>query len=229
MAWKPIISRRSGGIVAVVAVLACLVALWQLSPLGAFADPERVARVIDGFRRSPWAPVTLGGLYLAATAVMFPVMAINLALVLVLGPLWGVLAALYGMLLAGLSAFLIGRRFGRRPLQGLDSPALDKTLRVVRDSGLPGMVLFRMVPVAPYPVVNLALGAGGIGIGVFTLGTALGVLPNLIAMGMIGVQLQSVFEDPNATTLGLLVAVILVYGALAWWVKRRLSGQLADT
>lgn len=229
MASQHAARRRWVGIAAVVSLVLGLLALWRLTPLRDWTEPERITGLLEVASQGPWAPLILGGVYLAATVVLFPVLALNLALILVLGPLWGVAGALYGTLLAGLAAFAIGRRFGRAPLRGLDSAALDKALRVIRNSGLPGMILFRLVPVAPYPVVNLALGAGGIGIGTFTLGTAIGVLPSLIAMGVVGAQFQSVLDDPNARNIGMLLALVLACLALGWWVKRRLSGQLADT
>ncbi|MBU0791342.1 MAG: VTT domain-containing protein [Polycyclovorans sp.] len=211
------------------AVVLAFGALWRFTPLGEWTQPEKVAAQIETLTQSPWAPLTLGLIYLAATAVMFPIIALNLALMVALGPLWGVLAALYGTLLAGLAAYWIGRSFGSKPLRGLATARVERALTFIRNSGLPGMILLRLVPVAPYPVINLMLGAGGIGLWVFLAGTALGVLPSLLVMGVLGFQLTEVINDPSAANIGFLVALVLACVALGWWVKRRLPSQVEET
>lgn len=217
-----------GWLLAAVVLLAFL-ALWRLTPLGEWTEPEKIAGQIESLAQSPWAPLSLALIYVAATGVLFPIIALNLALILTLGPLWGVAGALYGTLLAGLVAFWVGGRFGRKALRGLDNARLDKALTLIRNSGLPGMILLRLVPVAPYPVINLALGAGGIGVGIFSVGTLLGVLPSLLAMGVVGFQLREVIDDPGPGSIGFLVGLLVALVTLGAWVKRKLSSQVEDT
>lgn len=216
-------------LIAALAVIAGLLALWRFTPLGEWTDPERIAEQLSALARSPWAPLSLGLLYLVAAPLMFPIIALNLAMILALGPALGVAYAMYGTLLSGLAAFLVGRRFGPKPLQGLNSDALNKALKVIRSSGLPGMVMLRMVPVAPYPVVNLMLGAGGVSVWIFLIGTVCGVLPFLIAIGLLGFQLREVVQEPDAMSVGILIGTLLAFVMLTWWIKHRLSARLADT
>ncbi len=203
--------------------------LWWQTPISQWAQPQNIAERIAILVESPWAPLLLALTYLTATMVMFPVFILNLSLILTLGPLWGVVFAWFGMVLSGAFAFGIGRRFGRKPLSGLDIAALDKALSVIRRSGLPGMILLRLVPVAPYPVVNLALGAGGVRTPIFLIGTLVGVLPSLIAVGVIGFQVLEVLQDPDGTDVGILIGMVLVIASLGWWVKRRLASQFEET
>ncbi|WP_043770079.1 TVP38/TMEM64 family protein [Algiphilus aromaticivorans] len=221
--------RKWLGLAALTVLLLGLTGLWQWTPLGEWANSEKLSGELEALARSPWAPVTLGLVYLAAAPVMFPVMALNLALILAMGPFWGIGYALYGSLLAGLAAFWAGHSLGQRALARLRSDTVDKALRVVRVGGLPGLILLRIVPLAPYPVVNVVLGAGGIGTGVFVTGTLIGVLPSLILMGVVGFQLRQVLQDPNAGGITVLVGLALGCVALAAWLHRRLSARLADS
>lgn len=209
-------------------LLAGLAAAWRLTPLGELADPKAIAQWFEQLGRSPSAPLTIGLIYIVANVVVFPTIALNLAVILALGAVWGLVYALYGTLLAGVLVFLAGRVFGKAPLERLGIEAVDKPLRVIRQSGLPGLILLRMVPVAPYPIVNLLLGAGGIRLWVFVVGTALGVLPSLLAMGVLGFQLREVFQDPTPTRVAILGAAVVVIGVLGWWSKRRIERELAD-
>jgi len=213
--------------VLVLLVLVALAGLWRFSPLGEWTEPEKLAGFLESLVESPWAPLSIALAYLAASATLFPAIALNLALILLLGPLIGVATSLYGLLVAGVAALLLGRGVGQGWLRRQSNPRLKRVLGVVRDSGLPGMILLRMVPVAPYPVVNFAVGASGIGIGVFALGTVLGVLPSLVAMGLIGVQLKDVWANPDVQGVLVLLGIVALYAVLAWWLKRRLSAALS--
>lgn len=213
----------------IITVVLLLLMLWWQTPLSQWAQPQNIAERIATLVKSPWAPLLLALMYLSATMVMFPVFILNLSLILTLGPLWGVVFAWFGMVLSGSFAFGMGRAFGRKPLSGLDIAALDKALSVIRFSGLPGMLLLRLVPLAPYPVVNLALGAGGIRTRIFLLGTVLGVLPSLIAVGVIGFQVLEVLQHPTPADVGILIGMVTVVAALGWCVKRRLAGQFEET
>ena len=221
--------RKWLGLAALLVLSLGLTGLWQWTPLGEWADAEKLSGELETLTRSPWAPVTLGLVYLVATPMMFPIMALNLALILAMGPLWGVGYALYGSLLAGLSAFWAGHSLGQRALEWLRSDTVGKALRVVRESGLPGLILLRIVPLAPYPVVNVVLGAGGIGAGVFVLGTLVGLLPSLILMGVVGFQLRQVLQDPSVGGVAALIGLALACVALAAWLHRRLSARLAGS
>lgn len=209
-----------------VVVLLLLTAVWRLTPLSQYSDPQSIASGMSELLASPWAPLSLALVYLVGNALIFPNIALNLAVIVVLGPVWGVPAALAGTLLAGTAAFLLGQRFGLKRLEKLNIAASRKPLKLIRDSGLPGMILMRMLPIAPYPVVNLVVGAGGVGLGVFSLGTLIGVTPSLIAMGAAGFQLREIWHHPNAMSISILLAIMATYAVLGWLIKRRFSSRV---
>lgn len=197
--------------------------LWRLTPLGEWVDPQRVADGLSRFSGSPWAPLVVVAAYLVGNALLFPNIALNLGVILVFGPGWGVPAALAGTLLAGVAAFLLGSALGRDRINRLEHPGLRRGLSMVRDSGLPGMVLLRLLPIAPYPLVNLMLGAGGVTLRVFTWGTLFGVLPSLLAMGVFGLQLDRMLDHPGVGDWLLLAGIVAAYGVLVEAIRRRLQ------
>lgn len=216
------------GIAAIILVAMAFALLWRMTPLSQLLAPDWLA---DQFRRvieSDWAPVIITATYLVANAVAFPNMALNLALIVALGPLLGVPVALLETLIAGIAAFLIGRRWGGERLADSKVPILRKSLAMIQGSGLSGLVLLRMVPVAPYPVVNLWLGASSVKPGIFVLGTAIGVFPSLVAMGVVGLQLRELFESPTLSNVGILIMILITYACLGWMVKRNLSVRAPD-
>ena len=86
------------------------------------------------------------------------------------------------------------------------------------------MVLVRLVPVAPFIVVTLVAGAVRINAWHFGLGTALGMLPGLVAAAIVGQQLQAGFKDASHINMWLLgvAVIVLAGGAIAAhrWLSR---------
>lgn len=203
-----------------------LASLWRWTPLSEWAASGRLAEDLGVLARSPWALLSLALVYLLATPLMFPLTVLNLALIIAIGPVQGIAYALYGSVLAGLLAFWAGHLVGRPALARWNHARVNETLRVVRESGLPGLILLRIVPLAPYPVINVILGAGGVRGLVFVAGTVLGMLPSLAVMGVLGFQLRSVLQDPTPLGVAVLVALALTCLALMVWVQRRLSARL---
>lgn len=206
-----------------------LAGLWRWSPLSEWAASGNLAEQMETLASSPWAVLSLGLLYLLTTPLMFPITALNLALIIAIGPVVGVAYALYGSLLAGLAAYWAGRRLGPPALERWENARVDKALRIVRDSGIPGLILLRIMPVAPFPVVNLVLGAGGVRGVAFVVGTVLGILPSLLLMGIVGIPLRSVLADPTPQNIAVLSVIGLACVGLAVWAKRRVALRLQQS
>ena len=85
------------------------------------------------------------------------------------------------------------------------------------------MAAVRLVPVAPFTIVNLLLGAARIGFGTFVAGSALGLLPGIVVLGLAVDRTQAAIREPNAVSFGLLGALVLAVAALVTLVRRRLE------
>ncbi len=94
-------------------------------------------------------------------------------------------------------------------------------------AGLPGLVLLRLLPIAPYTVVNLMLGAVGIGLPRFLIGTFLGLLPGSLAATAFGHQLERLISDPSWQD-GALLALVLAAAVAVLFALRRLAERWLD-
>jgi uncharacterized membrane protein YdjX (TVP38/TMEM64 family) len=87
------------------------------------------------------------------------------------------------------------------------------------------MVAVRLLPVAPFTVVNMVAGASHIGARDFLLGTLLGMAPGTIAVGMFVDRIAAAVSEPGAATFAILAGVlaVVIAGALALrrWLRRR--------
>ena len=69
----------------------------------------------------------------------------------------------------------------------------------------------RLVPIAPYTVVNLVAGAVGVQLRDFLLGTLIGMLPGIVLLTAMGDRLRRVLADPSAAQIAILVLAIVVW------------------
>ena len=79
-----------------------------------------------------------------------------------------------------------------------------------------GVAAIRMLPIAPFSLVNLVAGISSIGIVQFLIGTFLGMFPPMIAKGLVGDSITQIFRNPSATSIGYLVAGIVLWGLMIW-------------
>lgn len=209
---------------ALAVVVLGLAALWRLSPLGQELTAEQVAGWLEQLRQSRWAIPALAVIYVLGNAVLFPTLLLNMGVILVWGAVWGSTYALAGSVLAGLLFFAVGRRWGAPYLERWQGQRLKASLKFLRASGVVGMVILRVTPVAPYPIVNLALGAAAISWWIFGLGTVLGLLPSIVGMAVVGEELRALMQDPQPEQLmqvaGLAVGVFVVLAVLQWLARR---------
>jgi len=214
--------------------LAALFAAWRWTPLAEYVTPQAVTEWATLLAGESTGPFIVIGAYTLATFTMFPRPLITLAAVVAFGPLLGFVYAMAGILGAALLTYSAGRVLSRDTIRRLAGRRLNRLSRELRRRGLLSVIAVRLVPVAPFIVVNMVAGAVRIRVSHYSLGTAIGMLPGTLAATVFGDQLHSFLRDPgslNYGLVGLLVAVVLlVFFALRRWLRRRLaSGGKATT
>jgi phospholipase D1/2 len=101
----------------------------------------------------------------------------------------------------------------------------------LKHRGLPTMIVLRMLPIAPFTVVNLVVGASGIAARDFALGTVIGMAPGTVSLCVFQAQLLEAVRHPDAKNLVILAAVAAgIAGSLAWLRGRlRAKRQTSDS
>jgi uncharacterized membrane protein YdjX (TVP38/TMEM64 family) len=87
------------------------------------------------------------------------------------------------------------------------------------------VTLVRLVPVAPFSIVNLTAGAISIPALDYILGTALGLLPGIAIMSVLGDRAIRLIQQPSlagvAALVGLLVTMVGISIGLQMFIARR--------
>jgi uncharacterized membrane protein YdjX (TVP38/TMEM64 family) len=209
-------------------VLIGLALAWRYSPLAHVVSPESVVELAQSFARNWWAPLVLMAAYTPASMVMFPRPLITLAAVMAFGPWEGLAYAMTGVILAGIVGYAIGRLFHRDTARRLAGPRLGRVTALVKRRGIIAVALVRVVPIAPYLVVNVVMGAMRIRFVDFVVGTFLGMLPGALAATVLSDQFAAALQDPARVNGWLIAAAACAFAGLAFFGHRvllRLEGQ----
>jgi uncharacterized membrane protein YdjX (TVP38/TMEM64 family) len=119
--------------------------------------------------------------------------------------------------------YWIGRKIGRNTVRRLAGPRLNRITRRLARKGFIAMIIVRMVPIAPFSVVNAVAGASHLRLRAFLLGTAVGMFPGIVATVVFVDRVAAVITDPGVGTFLMLAAVIGLLFAMALFIHRRLS------
>ncbi|MEP7208956.1 MAG: VTT domain-containing protein [Casimicrobiaceae bacterium] len=217
------VRRRMLGLLALVLALAGLAATWRFTNLGAqlgFDDLVRYAAWIDA---SPVAPLLVALAYVAGGLMVFPVTVLIAVTTLVFGPFQGSLYALGGALLSAAVVYALGRALGRDTVRRLAGKNLNALSRRLARRGLLAMLLVRLVPIAPFSMINAVAGASHIGWRDFLLGTALGLTPGIVMTAAFVDRAIAAVRHPGPATFALLALVVLLFGGAGWMLRRRLA------
>jgi phospholipase D1/2 len=221
--------RSRGGLFVIVgAALLGLGLLWKFTPLAEVVDPARLAAQLERFGHTPWGPVAMLGLYVIGGFVMMPLLALLTATALVFEPLTAILVALTGSLLNASALYLAGARLLRARAERSFGEAIARVRRALQARGVIAVAMIRMVPVAPFTLVNIAAGSIGIPFRDYLFGTFLGLAPGTLLICVFGSELKDLFRDPSLTriltVLGIAAAWVLLSLAIQRFVSRRNAG-----
>jgi phospholipase D1/2 len=155
--------------------------------------------------------------------IMFPVTLLIVATAFMFGALAGFVYAILGCLLAAVGTYVIGRALGRNTVGRLAGSRLNRLSRRLARHGVLAVTTVRILPVAPFTVINFVAGASHIRFWDFVVGTILGMAPGIIAITIFGHQLEEAIREPDAKSFGILavLAVLIVSGG--FFIKRWLG------
>lgn len=211
-----------------IALVASLAFAWRFTPLSGVVTPERVIAAAETLSAYWWAPVVMVLIYTPACMVLFPRPLITMAAVIVFGPVEGLVYAMTGVTLAGVVGYGVGRLVHRDTVRRVAGPRLHKLTVVLQKRGLLAVTVVRFVPIAPYAVVNIVMGAMRIKLWHFVLGTVLGMLPGAMAATILSDQAAEFLRDPSRVNPWLVAGAIGAFALLAWsgsYVLKRMDPE----
>lgn len=219
---EPVV-RRVVILTGILLLFSAMAAAWRWTPLGEWVDPERIANMAAWLREYPLGLLAVVVGYIVGSVLMLPVTVLIVATALVFGPTLGFLYSMLGTLLAALVTYWIGYAVGRRPVRRLAGAQINQLSQRLAQRGILTIVTLRMVPVAPFTIVNLVVGASHIRLKDYFWGSVLGLAPGVLAMSAFVDRLVAAITDPDAGSLAMLASLVAVIGIGAVGVRRWLK------
>jgi phospholipase D1/2 len=205
-----------------------LTAVWKLTPIAEQLTPGAIQAAMDSIATSPWAPVYVLAAFLGGGLIGFPVTLLIAGTSAAFGPVFGFIYAALGSLASAVLTYLMGAWLGQTLLQSVLGPRLSRIRNKISRSGIVAMAAIRLVPVAPFTLVNMVAGACRIPVLDYVIGTALGLLPGLLAMSALGYQVFRIIIDPSPVDFVLLAGAILIWLGIVF-ATQTLAGRLRSS
>jgi phospholipase D1/2 len=210
-------------------VLVLLAGTWQWTPLRELLDLWAMAAYLEEFAKGPMAPLVTIVAFLVGGLLVVPVLVLIAVTILAFGPWWGFLYALIGMTLSALLTFFIGRLLGRKLMDHLSGSRVYRVSRAFAAKGILAVAMLRLLPVAPFSIVNAIAGASHIRAKDFFVGTVIGEMPGLLSLALFIDQVSEAVRHPGPASFGLLAAItgliLLSVFALNRWNQAREAEQ----
>ena len=208
-------------------------AIGMMLLLGALAIAFVAAAPLLGLKNADmvqhWltAGQALGPLGIVAVAAAFCVLALlgapQFLLVAgtaaVFGPVVGFAYSFVGNMLACLLGFWIGKGLGSGALRKMGGPGLERFMARLERHDILACALIRLVPTAPFMIVNMALGATSIRLIPFVIGTAIGSAPKIALLAWGGSTVRQI------STGGGLLHWLLLAAVIASWIAMGLIAR----
>lgn len=223
-ARRPAVTKMAIGAAALV-VLCALVSLWLWTPLHEWIDVDRLVALAERFDSSPLTPFAIFAAFVLGGLIGFPVNVLTAATIILCGPVLGVIYALIGALLSAQALYEIGHSLGHRILRRFAGERLIRLRQRLVERGLLAVVLVRIVPIAPYSLVNLVAGSARIDRRIYALGTLIGMLPGTVLTALFVDRALAAIRDPGPLTYAsFALAALLIVGAILL-IRRRMARE----
>jgi uncharacterized membrane protein YdjX (TVP38/TMEM64 family) len=222
---RPTGRRRLMLFLGLIAVLLTVAAAWRWTPLADWLDAERIADALQWFDNPLLRSLAVLLVFVLASLLMAPLTLLVIAAALLLDAWQGFALAFTGALLSAMSAFALGQVLSRDLLTQITGSRVERLSKRIAKRGVIAVAILRLVPVAPFTVINLVAGASHLRPGQFLLGSALGLAPGIFALTLFSDSLYRAVIDPGAASLGVLALVVTVLIAGTLGMRRLLRSS----
>lgn len=208
-----------------IAVVLICAAIWRWTPLAEYLNIKTVTESAQWLKVHPLSPLLVPLTYIALGLISFPVTLLIMATIIVYGPWWGGWYALLGTTLSAVIMFLLGHVLGKNIVSRFSGSLVNRLNQRLSESGLVAILAFRVIPVAPFSLINLVAGVSAISLRDFFLGTLIGIIPGITAIAFIADRFFESLRQPDISTFTALFAVVVVSGAalvgFRYWMRQR--------
>lgn len=194
----------------ILAVVAVSALFWASAQVIGLDENGILARTFKSFAGSPWALVIVAAGYTAASFIGAPQFLLIAITVAAFGALYGFVFSILATIVSASTNFLMARYLGADWLRRRGWHGIGGLTEMVGRNGFMASLLVRIVPSAPFIVVNMGLGLTQTSYPAFLAGTAIGIIPKTALIALLGKVVE------RAQTGDIVAIWYLILAALGW-------------
>jgi phospholipase D1/2 len=224
--WLPVGQLKKGRfrfiqLVVLLLVFLGVAAAWRFGPLQEFMTAARLEEMVNFLQDSGFARLYVLGAYVLGSLLMVPITILITLTILVFGIFDGFVFAVLGAVLSSIITYWIGRLLGRDFVRSLAGNKLTSLSRKIGRRGILSTFIVRLMPIAPYSVVNVVAGASHIRFFDFIIGTVLGLLPGILAIIGLVDRGTALLTNPDFSTVASAFGVIAAILSGLFFIQKK--------
>ena len=213
--------------IGILLLLFAAAAAWKWTPLADVISVKRAAAWAASLRESPARHFYVLGAYIIGSVLLVPITLLILVTAIVFGPFLGSLYAIVGGIAGALVTYAIGYFLGQDFVQKIAGSKWQRIEKAISQTGIVAVATLRLLPVAPFSIVNIVSGAFKVPLLDYTVGSILGLVPGILITNLFARQFERAIRNPGIGTFVILILLVVVSVAGTLWLKRRLQSTNA--
>ena len=221
-----VLTSKTAGRIFLAALLLGLAgwAVWAATQGEHVLEPRQLLAILREHANHPLAPLVVIPVFIVGSILIAPVTGMIALCALLFSPWTASLASIAGALAATLVNYEIGRHLGKAVEQRAPRTLIKRMRSLGRSADAWSLAGLRLIPVAPFSVVNLLAGTSHVSLRAFLLGTVLGMGPGIVLIcfsvdrARAALSGEPLFEP---WVVAIIIAAGLTLVALSAWQKRR--------
>ena len=198
---------------------------WAAMQSGQSFDPKALLGLLRERATHPLAPLIVIPAFVAGSILIAPVTGMIALCAFLFSPWTASLAAIAGTLASTLVNYEIGRHLGKAVERRAPRSLLDRMRKLGRSADTWSLAGLRLIPVAPFAIVNMLAGTAHVPLRPFLLGTLLAMGPGIVLICFsVDRARAAIAGEPlfDPWVLAVIIAAgISVIGLRAWQKGRR--------
>lgn len=199
---------------------------WALNGAEDGLDVSTLLADIREFARHPLAPLTTVPLFIVGSFLVAPIYGMIAACALVFGPWTATLSALVATMVAAAVTHWMGVHFGRVFSHHIPDGVIGRIDRVARSADAWSIAGLQCLPIAPFTILNMLVGAAGVPMRVFLAGTFITMVPTVILITLSVDRARAILAGEAAFDPWIVAAIAAAGAALivlrAWQKRGRI-------
>lgn len=183
-------------------------------------DSERTLEGWLAAAQGPWSLPVAVAAFAALAFIGTPQIVLIAAAVVAFGPLTGAAYSWIGTMVSALVGFYLGRAAGAKVLERFQGGGVQRFMKLVGQNGFMASLIVRLVPSAPFIVVNMAAGVTPMRALDFVAGTGIGIVPKIALTAFAGASIVQLMQGEIGRHWVELVVVAALWLAMGWYARR---------